>query len=112
MRRLGFSKERAGGYRAFVHNSANPASIMPSGRSCSQDATTGRTADWNVRIQWDPVRQRVYASTITLPVAPEGTDELSPNEILEVVEPTDVNQVWVISRLSGSEDVISLRSSS
>ncbi|KAJ9097308.1 hypothetical protein QFC21_004977 [Naganishia friedmannii] len=45
-------------------------------------------------------------------VAPEGTDELSTNEILEVVEPTDVNQVWVISRLSGSEDVISLRSSS
>ncbi|KAJ9119654.1 hypothetical protein QFC22_003364 [Naganishia vaughanmartiniae] len=63
-------------------------------------------------VQWDPVRQRVYASAITLPVAPEGTDELSTNEILEVVEPTDVNQVWVISRLSGSEDVISLRSSS
>lgn len=62
--------------------------------------------------QWDSVRQRVYAAPITLPVAPEGAEELSENEILEVVEPTDMNQVWVISRLSGSEDVISLRSSS
>jgi protein FRG1 len=63
-------------------------------------------------LQWDPTRQRVYASQITLPVAPEGAEELTPNEILEVVEPTDMNQVWVVSRLSGSEDIISLRSSS
>lgn len=69
-------------------------------------------ANVSLSFQWDPVRQRVYASTITLPVAPEGSEELSENEIMEVVEPTDVNQVWVISRLSGSEDVISLRSSS
>ncbi|KAJ9106768.1 hypothetical protein QFC19_003081 [Naganishia cerealis] len=79
------------------------------------DIESGDPADWifpkNV-MEWDPTRQRVYASSITLPVAPENTDELSTNEILEVVEPTDVNQVWVISRLSGSEDVISLRSSS
>jgi len=36
---------------------------------------------------------------------------LTLNEALEVVEPTDVNQVWVVARLSGSEDVITLRSS-
>ena len=54
----------------------------------------------------------MFAAPLTLPVAPEGEDELSFNEIIEVVEPTDVNHVWVISRLSGSEDVISLRTSS
>ena len=57
-------------------------------------------------------RQRVYAAPIEIPEAPEGSNDLSPSEILAAVEPTDVNHVWVISRLSGSGDVISLRTSS
>ena len=53
----------------------------------------------------------MYAAPVTLPVAPADESELTLNEALEVVEPTDVNQVWVVARLSGSEDVITLRSS-
>ena len=63
-------------------------------------------------MQYEPTRQRVYAAPLSLPLAPEGESELSANEITQVVEPTDINHVWVISRLSGSEDVISLRTSS
>jgi protein FRG1 len=47
-----------------------------------------------------------------VPEAPEGAEELSESEILAAVEPNDVNTVWVVSRLSGSEDVVSLRTSS
>ena len=62
-------------------------------------------------VQWDPQRQRVHAAPINVPEAPEGAAELSTAEILSSVEPTDVNHVWVISRLSGSESIVSLRSS-
>ncbi|RXK36610.1 protein FRG1 [Tremella mesenterica] len=62
-------------------------------------------------LAWDPQRQKVYAAPIDLPDAPEGAADLTSAEILAAVEPTDVNHVWVISRLSGSEGVISLRSS-
>jgi protein FRG1 len=62
-------------------------------------------------LAWNPTLQRVYAAPVTLPVAPADESELTINEALEVVEPTDVNQVWVVARLSGSEDVITLRSS-
>ncbi|KAL7425229.1 hypothetical protein Q5752_000917 [Cryptotrichosporon argae] len=63
-------------------------------------------------LAWDPQRQRVYAAPVDVPLAPEGAADLSPNEILQAVEPSDVNHVWVVARLSGSEDVVSLRSSS
>nr|XP_019043679.1 protein FRG1 [Kwoniella bestiolae CBS 10118]OCF22609.1 protein FRG1 [Kwoniella bestiolae CBS 10118] len=62
-------------------------------------------------LAWDPTRQRVYAAPVDLPQVPEGMDDLSEAEILQTIEPSDVNHVWVISRLSGSEDVISLRTS-
>ena len=54
----------------------------------------------------------MFAAPLDLPETPEGHSELSSAEILSTVEPTDVNHVWVASRLSGSEEVISLRSSS
>lgn len=54
----------------------------------------------------------MYACPIDIPEAPEGASELSPSEIIAATEPNDVNTVWVISRLSGSEDVVSLRTSS
>jgi protein FRG1 len=63
-------------------------------------------------IKWNPQRQQVYAAPIDMPETPEGANELSTSEILQSIEPTDVHHVWVISRLSGSESVISLRSSS
>ncbi|RSH93140.1 hypothetical protein EHS25_007493 [Saitozyma podzolica] len=63
-------------------------------------------------LAWNPQRQQVYAAPIDIPETPEGANELSTSEILVAVEPTDVNHVWVVSRLSGSEGVISLRSSS
>jgi protein FRG1 len=63
-------------------------------------------------VQWNPQRQQVYAAPIDIPETPEGANELSTSEVLVAVEPTDVNHVWVVSRLSGSEGVISLRSSS
>ncbi|WVQ95930.1 hypothetical protein IAU59_003029 [Kwoniella sp. CBS 9459] len=62
-------------------------------------------------LAWDPQRQRVYAAPIDIPQAPAGMNDLSEAEILQTIEPSDVNHVWVISRLSGSEDVVSLRSS-
>ena len=62
--------------------------------------------------QWDNSRQKVYAAPMDVPEAPEGAEELSESEILAAVEPNDVNTVWVVSRLSGSEDVVSLRTSS
>lgn len=62
--------------------------------------------------QWNPGAQKVYAAPLDIPQAPEGMDDLSPAEIMQTIEPTDVNHVWVISRLSGSEGVISLRSAS
>jgi protein FRG1 len=62
-------------------------------------------------VKWDTQRQRVYAAPLEIPEAPEGASDLSLNEILASLEPTDVNHVWVISRLSGSESVISLRTS-
>ncbi|WVF68387.1 hypothetical protein IAT40_003152 [Kwoniella sp. CBS 6097] len=62
-------------------------------------------------LAWDPQRERVYAAPIDLPQVPEGMNDLSEAEILQTIEPSDVNHVWVISRLSGSEDVVSLRSS-
>ena len=62
--------------------------------------------------QWHPGAQKVIAVPLDLPETPEGHSELSQAEILSTVEPTDVNHVWVASRLSGSEDVVSLRSSS
>ncbi|OCF40669.1 protein FRG1 [Kwoniella heveanensis CBS 569] len=62
-------------------------------------------------LAWDPQRQRVYAAPIDLPQVPEGMNDLSEAEILQTIEPSDVNHVWVISRLSGSEDVVSLRTS-
>ncbi|WVQ66173.1 uncharacterized protein L199_004352 [Kwoniella botswanensis] len=62
-------------------------------------------------LAWDPTRQRVYAAPVDIPQAPEGMNDLSEAEILQTIEPSDVNHVWVISRLSGSEDVISLRTS-
>ncbi|TYJ55088.1 hypothetical protein B9479_004226 [Cryptococcus floricola] len=62
-------------------------------------------------LAWDPHRQRVHAVPVEIPQAPEGANDLSEAEILQTIEPTDVNHVWVVSRLSGSEDVISLRTS-
>ncbi|KAK8849793.1 hypothetical protein IAR55_005129 [Kwoniella newhampshirensis] len=62
-------------------------------------------------LAWDPQRERVYAAPIDIPQVPEGMNDLSEAEVLQTIEPSDVNHVWVISRLSGSEDVISLRSS-
>lgn len=49
------------------------------------------------------------AAPLDLPQAPEGFNELSPAEVLGFVEPSDVNHVWVVSRLAGSNGV-SLRS--
>ncbi|WVR07966.1 hypothetical protein IAU60_005009 [Kwoniella sp. DSM 27419] len=63
-------------------------------------------------LAWDPQRQKVYAAPVDIPQAPEGMNDLSEAEILQTIEPSDVNHVWVVSRLSGSEDVISLRTSS
>lgn len=63
------------------------------------------------RSQWDQQRQRVYAAPIDIPEAPEGANDLSTSEIIQSIEPSDVNHVWVVSRLSGSEDVMSLRTS-
>ncbi|KAK1923474.1 FRG1-like family-domain-containing protein [Papiliotrema laurentii] len=63
-------------------------------------------------LAWDNTRQRVVAAPIDVPEAPEGAEELSPSEVLAALEPTDVNTVWVVSRLSGSEDIISLRTAS
>lgn len=60
-------------------------------------------------VQWDPTRERVCAAPLDLPQAPEGFNELSPAEVLSFVEPSDVNHVWVVSRLAGSNGV-SLRS--
>ncbi|ORX37572.1 hypothetical protein BD324DRAFT_589334 [Kockovaella imperatae] len=60
-------------------------------------------------LAYDPQRQRVIAAPVEIPEAPEGMDDLSPSEVLAVVEPSDINHVWVASRLSGSEEVISLR---
>ncbi|ORY34583.1 hypothetical protein BCR39DRAFT_513483 [Naematelia encephala] len=62
-------------------------------------------------LAWDAQRQKVYAAPLDLPEAPEGAAELSEAEILAAIEPSAVNQVWVVSRLSGSESVISLRTS-
>ncbi|AFR94254.1 protein FRG1 [Cryptococcus neoformans C23] len=62
-------------------------------------------------LAWDATRQKVYAAPVDIPQAPEGANDLSESEILLTIEPTDVNHVWVISRLSGSEDVVSLRTS-
>ncbi|KAK4686786.1 protein FRG1, partial [Tremellales sp. Uapishka_1] len=62
-------------------------------------------------LAWNPQRQQVYAAPIEIPEAPEGADDLTPSEILQAIEPTDVNHVWVVSRLSGSEGVVSLRTS-
>ncbi|WRT69815.1 uncharacterized protein IL334_006806 [Kwoniella shivajii] len=62
-------------------------------------------------LAWDAQRQRVYAAPVDIPQAPEGMNDLSEAEILQTIEPSDINHVWVISRLSGSEDVISLRTS-
>ncbi|WVQ84763.1 hypothetical protein IAT38_006920 [Cryptococcus sp. DSM 104549] len=62
-------------------------------------------------LAWDPQRERVYAAPVDIPQAPEGANDLSEAEILLSIEPSDVNHVWVVSRLSGSEDVVSLRSS-
>ncbi|WWC92688.1 uncharacterized protein L201_007647 [Kwoniella dendrophila CBS 6074] len=62
-------------------------------------------------LAWDSTRQRVYAAPVDIPQTPEGMNELSESEILQTIEPSDINHVWVISRLSGSEDVISLRTS-
>ena len=60
--------------------------------------------------QWDPTRQKVYAAPIDVPEVAEGANELSPNELLQATEPSDINHVWVVSRLAGSEE-ISLRTS-
>ncbi|WWD20425.1 hypothetical protein CI109_104901 [Kwoniella shandongensis] len=62
-------------------------------------------------LAWDPQRERVYAAPVDLPQVPEGMNDLSEAEILQTIEPSDVHHVWVISRLSGSEDVMSLRTS-
>ncbi|WVN87490.1 uncharacterized protein L203_102672 [Cryptococcus depauperatus CBS 7841] len=62
-------------------------------------------------LAYDSTRQRVYAAPIVIPQAPEGANDLTEAEILETIEPSDINHVWVVSRLSGSEDVISLRTS-
>ncbi|KIR26769.1 protein FRG1 [Cryptococcus deuterogattii LA55] len=62
-------------------------------------------------LAWDATRQKVYAAPVDIPQAPEGANDLSESEILLTIEPTDVNHVWVMSRLSGSEDVVSLRTS-
>lgn len=53
----------------------------------------------------------MYAAAVDVPEAPEGANELSASEALQVVEPSYVNHVWVISRLAGSDDVVSLRTS-
>lgn len=79
---------------------------MPGGKSTRSCHGTRLTRQWN------PGAQRVYAAPLDIPQAPEGMDDLSPAEIMQTIEPTDVNHVWVISRLSGSEGVISLRSAS
>jgi len=52
----------------------------------------------------------VYAAPIDVPEVAEGANELSPNELLQATEPSDINHVWVVSRLAGSEE-ISLRTS-
>ncbi|WWC65994.1 uncharacterized protein I303_108616 [Kwoniella dejecticola CBS 10117] len=62
-------------------------------------------------LAWDANRQRVYAAPVDIPQVPEGMDDLTEAEILQTIEPSDINHVWVTSRLSGSEDVISLRTS-
>jgi len=61
--------------------------------------------------QWDAQRQRVYAAPLDVPEAPEGANDLTTSEIISSIEPSSVNHVWVVSRLSGSEDVMSLRTS-
>ena len=53
----------------------------------------------------------MIAAPIDVPETPEGAEDLSPAEVLAAVEPTEVSTVWVASRLSGSEDVVSLRTS-
>ncbi len=73
---------------------------------------TKETEDEAEDEQWDAGRQKVYAAPIDIPEAPEGANDLSTSEILAAVEPSDINHVWVISRLSGSEGIISLRTSS
>jgi protein FRG1 len=62
--------------------------------------------------QWDQQRQRVYAAPLDIPEAPEGANDLTTSEVISSIEPSNVNHVWVVSRLSGSEDVMSLRTSS
>lgn len=53
----------------------------------------------------------MYAAPLDVPQAPEGANELSSSEVLSLVEPNDINHVWVVSRLAGSEEIISLRTS-
>jgi protein FRG1 len=53
----------------------------------------------------------VYAAPLDIPEAPEGANDLTTSEIIQSIEPTSINHVWVVSRLSGSEDVMSLRTS-
>lgn len=53
----------------------------------------------------------MYAAPLDLPEAPEGANELSSSEVLNIIEPNEVSHVWVISRLAGSEGIISLRTS-
>ena len=53
----------------------------------------------------------MIAAPVDLPEAPEGMDDLSPSEILAAIEPSDINHVWVASRLSGSEEIVSMRTS-
>lgn len=52
----------------------------------------------------------MYAAPVDVPEAPEGANELTSSEILQIVEPTDVNHVWVVSRLAGSDE-LNLRTS-
>ncbi|CAK9782975.1 hypothetical protein CC85DRAFT_262114 [Cutaneotrichosporon oleaginosum] len=62
-------------------------------------------------LAWDSARQKVYAAPLDVPQAPEGANDLSSSEVLSLIEPSDINHVWVVSRLAGSEDIISLRTS-
>jgi protein FRG1 len=59
------------------------------------------TAFLVLTFQWDATRQKVYAAPVEPPQVAEGANDLSPNELLQATEPTDVHHVWVVSRLAG-----------
>lgn len=61
-----------------------------------------------MNLQWDVMRQKVYVVFIDIFQVFEGVNDFSEFEIFLIIELMDVNYVWVILRLFGSEDVVSL----